>query len=88
MKTSILAAAIVAFSAFAAHAETNSLSGKAMHDLLAADRGVTVNPTAKFFSGSISDKVQMDLAAVRGGRTTDPLARPVDFSLSSKAALR
>ena len=86
MKTSILAATILALSAFGAQAETNSLSGKAMSDLPGTKGGFTVNPTAQFFSDSLSDKVQMDLASVRKGRTANPLARPADNSLAGYGA--
>lgn len=86
MKTSFIAAAMLAISAVGAHAETNSLSGKAMSDLPGTKGGFTVNPTSKFFSGSLSDQVQMNLSAVHSGRTDNPLARPDDYSLSTWGA--
>lgn len=86
MKTSFLAVSFLALTAFAANAETSSLSGKVQNDLIGAKGGITTNPTAQFFSDSLADKVQMDLASVRTGRTADPLAQPQDYSLSSYGA--
>jgi hypothetical protein len=82
MKTPILAVTLLALSATFANAEVNSLSGKAMQDLLGNQRGATANPTAKVISGSLSDKAVSDRIGLNTGRTSDPLAQPDDQSLS------
>ena len=82
MNKPFLAATLLALSTSFAHAEVNSFSGKAMHDLLANAGGVTVNQTAKVVSGSLADKVTSDRVGLNTGRTSDPLAQPDVNSLS------
>lgn len=82
MKTPFLAVTLLALSTSFAHAEVNSLSGKAMQDLLVNQRGVTANPTARVITGSIGDKAFSDRIGLNSGRTADPLAQPDTSSLS------
>jgi hypothetical protein len=82
MNKPFLAATLLALSTSFAHAEVNSLSGKAMQDFLGNKGGATANPTAKVFSGSLSDKATSDRIGLNTGRTFDPLAQPDVNSLS------
>jgi hypothetical protein len=82
MKTPFLAVTLLALSTSFAHAEVNSLSGKAMQDFLANKGGVTANPTARVITGSIGDKAVSDRIGLNTGRTADPLAQPDTTSLS------
>jgi hypothetical protein len=61
MKMSYLAATILTISAFSAHAETNSLTGKAMQDLIAKNAGFTVAPAVPITNDTLIGKVQRDL---------------------------
>jgi hypothetical protein len=89
MKTSILAAVLLAVSAsFAAAAEDGNITTKAMKDLPGNNGGgTTVNPTAKPDSGSLSEKqmqTQPGVNADTSGKTANPTAKVDDGSLSTK----
>ena len=85
MKTPFLAVTLLALSTSFANAEVNSLSGKAMNDLLANKGGVTTMPTAKSDTGSIASKILSDRIGLDVGSTATPLAQPDDQSLSGRA---
>ncbi len=87
MKTSFLAAALIAMSASLALAEDSDLSSKVMKDLPGTKGGVTANPTAKPDSGSLSEKQMQNQPGVntdKTGTTATPNAKPSDGSISSK----
>ena len=88
MKTPILAVTLLALSTTFANAEINSLSGKAMQDLLSNQRGTTAYPAAQVISGSLGDKAISDRVGLNTGRTADPLAQPDDQSLSGREMQR
>ena len=86
----ILAALLLAASsslALAENGDTNSLSGKAMHELPGNNGGgSTANPTGKPTESSISGKAMRDLPGNNGGGSTSRTSGNGDTtSLSGKA---
>lgn len=85
MKTSILAAVLLAVSASFAVAGDGNITTKAMKDLPGTSGGTTANPTAKPNSGSLSEAQMQNQPGVNKdstGTTTNPTAKPDDGSLT------
>ncbi|MBS0250009.1 MAG: hypothetical protein JSR78_02980 [Proteobacteria bacterium] len=85
MKTSILAALLLALSGSVALADDGNITTKAMKDLPGTHGGSTATPTAKPNSGSLSEaqmQRQPGVNSDKSGRTATPNAKPEDGSLA------